>query len=58
MLGFFPRGTRITLYDNSDGRQSDDWFDLVFERDMAGVRYVIPTFEESFEDHYIKATYP
>lgn len=55
--GFFQKGTTIILYDNSGGKRSDDWFEIVFLSNMSHVRYVIPTFEYSFQDIFIKATF-
>jgi hypothetical protein len=57
LTGFFKRGTKIILYDHPDGKHSDDWFEVEFLQDMANVRYIIPTFEISFQDRFIKAVY-
>jgi hypothetical protein len=57
LTGFFKKGTRIFLYDNPDGKRSDDWFEIEFKDDMVNVRYVIPSFELSFKDRFIWATY-
>ncbi|MBN2516701.1 MAG: hypothetical protein JXC33_11800 [Deltaproteobacteria bacterium] len=57
LYGYFPQGWRIRLYDSSSGSTKDDWFEIVFLRDMRNVRYVIGTFEYSFKDYYIQASY-
>lgn len=55
--GYFPRGWRIRVYDSPKGSKKDDWFEIMFLRDMRNVRYVIGTFEYSFKDNYIQASY-
>lgn len=48
LTGYFKKGTKIFLYDDPHGKQSDDWFEVESLQDMAHVRYVIATFEHSF----------
>ena len=57
LYGVFQRGTKIILYDSPEGKRSDDWFEVEFMSDMINVRYVIPTFEKSYRDIFIRATY-
>ena len=57
LMGYFKKGTKILLFDDPGGKRSDDWFEVEFLQDMVNVRYVIPTFEESFRDHYLNAVF-
>lgn len=57
LTGFFKKGTRIILADSPQGKHSDDWFEVEFLQDMANVRYIIPTFEFSFQDRFIKTRF-
>jgi len=57
LLGNFPRGFKVIVYDSPDGRQNDDWTIVVVKRDLSGARVLVGTFENDFENQDIKVSY-
>ncbi|MDN3548791.1 hypothetical protein [Mucilaginibacter aquaedulcis] len=51
-------GRTIQLYDSPDGSKSDDWVEILIKQDIHSFDlYELDTFEQSYEDAYVKVTY-
>lgn len=48
-------GATIRIYDNSDGKTSDDYMVIVVKKEVQ--EYTIGSFEENIDDDVVKATY-
>ena len=57
LLGNFPRGFKVTVYDNPDGHHDDDWTSIVVKRDLVNARVLVGTFENDFENQDVKVNY-
>jgi hypothetical protein len=48
-------GAKIRVYDNPDGKTSDDYMEIEVKKEVQ--EYTIKTFEKDIDDEVVKATY-
>ena len=57
LIGSFPRGFKVRVYDNSAGHHNDDWTSVLVKKELINARIIIGTFEDDFESHEIRVDY-
>jgi hypothetical protein len=58
IIGPITAGWSMVVYDNTDGKKSDDWAVIQFIRDLpAGQAVTIGTFERSYTESFVRVTY-
>ena len=54
-FNFLPVGAKISVWDNPDGKTNDCWTEIIVKKCV--LRYVVPTFEHSYEDSIVRVIY-